>query len=166
MLRILRTCPVEARSSVKIPLRNSGLRPLSHPSSLELAGLPLPRRSHPGKNSCKAGESTTPRHLVFACGSRLQEDDWILKANRRPACGNVVEYAVCCGFQRKSWWRVWPWKFALMPKRVSKMDTKSLFMRCGVNRRCALEIGAVLSKLRALISIAALAHSPAVGTEH
>lgn len=100
--RIVRTRPVEARSSVKIPLRESGLRPLSHPSSQELAGLPLPRRSHPGKNPCRTGESTTPRHLVFACGSRLPYGIQFLKRNRGIACGNVVEYAVCCGFRWKT----------------------------------------------------------------
>ena len=77
-LRIVRTRPVEAHSSVKISLRESGLRPLPYPSSQNQQEL-LPRRSHPGKNSGRTGESTTPRHLVFACESRLPEDAHSLK---------------------------------------------------------------------------------------
>jgi hypothetical protein len=53
---------VEAHSCVKIPLREGGLRPLSHPSSQELAGLPFTATiasrkelmQNPGKHHAKA----------------------------------------------------------------------------------------------------------------
>ncbi len=63
----------------------------------ELAGLPLPRRSHPGKNPCRTGESTTPRHLVFACESRLQQDAQYLKGE---STGRLWER---CGIRDLLW---------------------------------------------------------------
>ena len=72
------TRPVEARSKGKIAPPESGLR-RSRIRHRRISNCHLPRRSHPGKNSCRTGESTTPRHLVFACESRLQHEGLLLK---------------------------------------------------------------------------------------
>ena len=84
-------------------LRESGLRPLSHPSSQNQQDCRcrdnrIPERTHavPGK---------APRQGISS--SRVEADCMMILNPSRPirlsACGKVVEYAICCGLRWKSW---------------------------------------------------------------
>ena len=92
-LRIVGTHPVEARSFVKITLRSAGCgRPVSvaieWSASPERAGFirvdRIPIDFH------RSRESTTPRHLVFACESRLPEEVQSLNNDDVSACELIV----------------------------------------------------------------------------
>jgi hypothetical protein len=110
MLRIVGTHPVEVRSFVKIALRRAGCGrsvsvAIEWSASPERAGLI--RVDRIPIDFYRSRESTTPRHLVFACESRLPEEGGRLKREQRFGCGNVVEFVDCCGLRWKTRLELW-----------------------------------------------------------
>ncbi len=132
-------------------LRESGLRPPSHPSSQELAGLPLPRRSHPGKNPCRTGKA--PRQGISS--SRVKADcPRTIRSSRRidtPPVGTLwnTRFVVDCVGKVGDFGHSVMRTFGLMRNTLADMDVKlavssTLCSKVGANADS--QIGAVGTK--------------------